>query len=109
MGSCCKTFESCTFTHMYLSGRLLNMFSLKCVFLLTLALYLVYLTDGTEGMGICFGGYPACCSGGKNTCGPFCASCRRVPEFLRNMMMFDMLEDLNRLWKIKICRVSDIP
>jgi len=42
-------------------------------------------------MGICFGGYPACCSGGKNTCGPFCASCRRVPEFLRNMMMFDML------------------
>merc|ERR1712212_1068155 len=67
------------------------MFSLKCVILLTLALYLVYLTDETEGMGICFGGYPACCSGGKNTCGPFCASCRRVPEFLRNMMMFDML------------------
>merc|ERR1711922_90988 len=83
MGSCCKAFESCTFTHRYLSGRSLNMFSLKCVILLTLALYLVYLSDETEGMGICFGGYPACCSGGKNTCGPFCASCRRVPEVFR--------------------------
>jgi hypothetical protein len=42
-------------------------------------------------MGLCFGGYPACCNNQKNTCGPFCASCRRVPEFLRNMNMFNML------------------
>ena len=30
-----------------------------------------------DSMGLCFGGYPACCQGGKNTCGPFCASCSR--------------------------------
>ena len=44
------------------------------VFLLVVAIQLATLVDG---MGLCFGGYPACCQGGKNTCGPFCASCSR--------------------------------
>ena len=44
--------------------------------LLTVAIFLISLTEEAEGMGLCFGGYPACCNG-KNTCGPFCASCRR--------------------------------
>merc|ERR1719266_3032718 len=63
------------------------MLSTKLVFLLVVAVQLASLVDG---MGLCFGGYPACCQGGKNTCGPFCASCSRVGEFLRHMMMFDM-------------------
>ena len=49
-----------------------------------------FLVLEIESMGICFGGYPACCANGKNTCGPFCASCSRVDEFLHNMMMFMM-------------------
>ena len=45
-----------------------------------------------NGMGLCFGGgYPKCCENGKNSCGPFCASCSRVMEFLRHMNMFDMM------------------
>ena len=43
----------------------------------------------TNGMGLCFGGgYPQCCYDGKNSCGPLCASCSRVGEYLHNMMMF---------------------
>ena len=42
-----------------------------------------------NAMGICFGGgYPQCCAYGKNDCGPLCASCSRVGEFLSNMRMF---------------------
>jgi hypothetical protein len=52
---------------------------------------LFLLTTLVSGMGICFGGYPACCANGKNTCGPFCASCSRVGEFIRNMGMFAMM------------------
>ena len=45
-----------------------------------------------QGMGLCFGGgYPKCCQNGKNNCGPFCASCSRVMEFLKHMNMFDMM------------------
>merc|ERR1712106_578167 len=68
-----------------------NMLSTRYVVATLLALQLACLSmDQVEGMGLCFGGYPACCSGGKNTCGPFCASCSRVGEFLRHMMKFDM-------------------
>jgi len=66
------------------------MLSAKLAVALIVALQLASYYE-VEGMGLCFGGYPACCSGGKNICGPFCASCKRVPEFLRNMMMFDMM------------------
>lgn len=39
--------------------------------------------------GICFGGgYPQCCANGKNSCGPLCASCSRVGDFINNMRMF---------------------
>merc|ERR1712080_730994 len=56
--------------------------------LLLVSIQLALYVDQAEGMGICFGGgYPACCQG-KNTCGPLCASCSRVSEFLRMMMMF---------------------
>jgi len=69
-----------------------KMLSTKLVVALVVAIQLACLLDQAEGMGLCFGGgYPACCSGGKNTCGPFCASCSRVGEFLRHMMMFDMM------------------
>jgi len=69
-----------------------KMLSTKLVVALIVAVQLACLLDQAEGMGLCFGGgYPACCSGGKNTCGPFCASCSRVGEFLRHMMMFDMM------------------
>merc|ERR1711994_436310 len=58
------------------------------VALLLVSIQLALYVDQAEGMGICFGGgYPACCQG-KNTCGPLCASCSRVSEFLRMMMMF---------------------
>jgi len=63
-----------------------KMLSTKIVFALIVA---IQMTEFVNGMGLCFGGYPACCQGGKNTCGPFCASCSRVGEFLMNMMMFD--------------------
>jgi len=69
-----------------------KMLSTKLVVALVVAVQLACLLDQVEGMGLCFGGgYPACCSNGKNTCGPFCASCSRVGEFLRHMMMFDMM------------------
>merc|ERR1711890_28119 len=59
-----------------------------CCRLLLVSIQLALYVDQAEGMGICFGGgYPACCQG-KNTCGPLCASCSRVSEFLRMMMMF---------------------
>merc|ERR1712066_838880 len=63
-----------------------KMMSTKIVIALIVAVQFASLVDG---MGLCFGGYPACCQGGKNTCGPFCASCSRVGEFLMHMMMFD--------------------
>jgi len=65
-----------------------KMLSKLVVALFLVSLQLALYIDTAEGMGLCFGGYPACCQGGKNTCGPFCASCMRVPEFLRMMMMF---------------------
>jgi len=53
----------------------------------------LFMFIGTiHGMGLCFGGgYPKCCQNGKNSCGPFCASCSRVMEFLKHMNMFDMM------------------
>jgi len=64
------------------------MLSKLVVALLLVSIQLALYVDQAEGMGICFGGgYPACCQG-KNTCGPLCASCSRVSEFLRMMMMF---------------------
>jgi len=66
-----------------------KMLSKLVVALLLVSIQLALYVDQAEGMGICFGGgYPACCQGGKNTCGPLCASCSRVSEFLRMMMMF---------------------
>ena len=59
------------------------------IFLVFALIVAIQMTEFVNGMGLCFGGYPACCQGGKNTCGPFCASCSRVGEFLMNMMMFD--------------------
>jgi len=69
------------------------MLSTRFVFatVVSVCLVVVLMPAPTQGMGLCFGGYPACCQGGKNTCGPFCASCSRVTEFLRNMGMFDMM------------------
>merc|ERR1712106_964877 len=53
-----------------------NMLSTRYVVATLLALQLACLSmDQVEGMGLCFGGYPACCS---------------VGEFLRHMMKFDM-------------------
>jgi len=64
------------------------MLSKLVVALLLVSIQLALYVEQAEGMGICFGGgYPACCQG-KNTCGPLCASCSRVSEFLRMMMMF---------------------
>ena len=56
-------------------------------------IFVLLMVVGTiHGMGLCFGGgYPKCCANGRNHCGPFCASCSRVMEFLRNMNMFDMM------------------
>jgi len=65
-----------------------KMLSKLVVALLLVSLQLVLYSSPASGMGLCFGGYPACCRGGRNTCGPFCASCGRVGEFLRMMMMF---------------------
>ena len=59
--------------------------------LVILAFLTVQLALFVNGMGLCFGGYPQCCANGKNTCGPLCASCSRVGEFLRNMRMFAMM------------------
>jgi len=68
------------------------MLSTRFAFATLVSLSLVcLLLPEAEGMGLCFGGYPACCSKGRNTCGPFCASCSRVGEFLRNMNMFEMM------------------
>ena len=51
---------------------------LKIFFVAVIALIVaVQFASLVDGMGLCFGGYPACCQGGKNTCGPFCASCSR--------------------------------
>merc|ERR1712203_871441 len=92
MGSCSASFTLhgdspllCLGLKIFLTPH--AMMSTKLVFLLVVAIQLASLVDG---MGLCFGGYPACCQGGQNTCGPFCASCSRVGEFLRHMMMFDM-------------------
>jgi len=80
------------FRRRFFSHPATKMLSTKLVVALVVAIQLACLLDQAEGMGLCFGGgYPACCSGGKNTCGPFCASCSRVGEFLRHMMMFDMM------------------
>merc|ERR1712045_53361 len=91
MGSCSASFTLhahslplCLGLKIFLTPH--AMLSTKLVFLLVVAVQLASLVDG---MGLCFGGYPACCQGGKNTCGPFCASCSRVGEFLMHMMMFD--------------------
>ena len=60
--------------------------------ILRIALVLLMVVGMIHGMGICFGGgYPKCCENGKNHCGPFCASCSRVMEFLKHMNMFDMM------------------
>ena len=64
---------------------------MKLINLVILAFLTVQLATFVSGMGLCFGGYPQCCANGKNTCGPFCASCSRVGEFLRNMNMFAMM------------------
>ena len=57
-----------------------------------ICLAVLILVNLVDSMGLCFGGgYPKCCANGKNVCGPFCASCSRVGEFLRNMNMFDMM------------------
>ena len=57
-----------------------------------IAFVLLMCIVAIQGMGICFGGgYPKCCQNGKNNCGPFCASCSRVMEFLKHMNMFDMM------------------
>jgi len=65
-----------------------KMLSKLVVALLLVSIQLALYVDQAEGMGICFGGgYPACCQDG-NRCGPLCASCSRVSEFLRMMMMF---------------------
>merc|ERR1712203_1013096 len=91
MGSCSASFTLhahclplCLGLKIFLTPH--AMLSTKLVFLLIVAVQLASLVDG---MGLCFGGYPACCQGGKNTCGPFCASCSRVGEFMMHMMMFD--------------------
>ena len=61
-------------------------------FLLFTLVTLVSLAQYASSMGLCFGGgYPKCCQNGKNNCGPFCASCSRVGEFVRNMNMFEMM------------------
>merc|ERR1711936_468763 len=90
MGSCLPPTQSST--SQLLPERFHNpkMLSAKLAIALILALQLTSYYE-VEGMGICFGGYPACCSGGKNVCGPFCASCRRASEFLRHMNMFNMI------------------
>ena len=63
--------------------------SISFILALSLVLVLALALDAADGAGICFGGgYPACCANGKNSCGPFCASCARVGEFLANMNMF---------------------
>lgn len=60
--------------------------------MLRIALVLLLAVATVQSMGLCFGGgYPKCCENGKNHCGPFCASCSRVMEFLRHMNMFDMM------------------
>ena len=60
--------------------------------LVILAFLTVQLALFVSGMGLCFGGgYPQCCANGKNSCGPLCASCSRVGEFLMNMRMFAMM------------------
>ena len=60
--------------------------------ILRIAFVLLMFVCVIQGMGICFGGgYPKCCQNGKNNCGPFCASCSRVMEFLKHMNMFDMM------------------
>ena len=60
--------------------------------ILRIAFVLLMFVCVTQGMGLCFGGgYPKCCQNGKNNCGPFCASCSRVMEFLKHMNMFDMM------------------
>jgi len=91
VGNCCQLFahSRTEFTSPYHSRRFTKyptMISAKIVIALIVAMQLAVMVDS---MGLCFGGYPACCQGGKNTCGPFCASCSRVGEFLMNMMMFD--------------------
>lgn len=63
---------------------------MKPISVVICTLVTLFMVLEIESMGICFGGYPACCANGKNTCGPFCASCSRVDEFLHNMMMFMM-------------------
>merc|ERR1711944_266546 len=77
----------CLCLKIFLTTPACTMLSTKLVLLLVVAIQLASMVDG---MGLCFGGYPACYQGGQNTCGPFCASCSRVGEFLRHMMMFDM-------------------
>jgi len=58
---------------------------IKRLFLAFFALNLA--ATAVNAMGICFGGYPACCENGSNTCGPFCASCSRyvyeVAEYIQ--------------------------
>ena len=64
----------------------------KMAVIFRIAFVVLMLVCAIEGMGICFGGgYPKCCQNGKNNCGPFCASCSRVVEFLKHMNMFDMM------------------
>ena len=58
----------------------------KLLMIFCTLLLLVVLSNAA---GICFGGgYPKCCENGKNSCGPLCASCSRVGDFLMNMRMF---------------------
>ena len=65
------------------------MTTMPAVKLLLFAFFaLILAATSVRAMGICFGGYPACCENGTNTCGPFCASCHRVSEFVKMMRMF---------------------
>ncbi len=62
------------------------------LFLVVSVLLSALVVTSTSGMGLCFGGgYPRCCANGKNACGPLCASCSRVNEYLMNMHMFAMM------------------
>merc|ERR1712226_725554 len=66
--------------------------NMKLCNLVILAFLTVQLALFVSGMGLCFGGgYPQCCANGKNSCGPLCASCSGVGEFLMNMRMFAMM------------------
>lgn len=64
---------------------------MKLVMMFSLVIFGLIWSPRVRSMGICFGGYPECCADGKNSCGPFCASCSRVGEFVRNMGMFAMM------------------